>query len=100
MRYLIRWRCRRLHITRGHIASQDGTRHAPYYCWRLGSSDRLNPTLPVRAAKDIVVFRSGPLRSAPLQNPKDFGLGHCYQIPLRCRRSEPWFLAATSPGLY
>jgi hypothetical protein len=33
----------------------------------------------VRAAKDIVVFRSGPLRSAPLQNPKDFGFGQCYE---------------------
>jgi hypothetical protein len=50
----------------------------------------------MRAAKDIVVFRSGPLRSAPLQNPKDFGFGRCYQTSPRCRRCEPEFLAASS----
>jgi hypothetical protein len=46
------------------------------------------PTPPVRAAKDIVVFRSGPLRSAPQQNPKDFGCAFGNQtappmLPLR-----------------
>jgi len=35
----------------------------------------------VRAAKDIVVFRFGPLRSAPLQNPKDFGFADGDPMP-------------------
>jgi hypothetical protein len=67
----------------------------------LGISNHLTsqPTLLVRAAKDIVVFRSGPLRSAPLQNPKDFGFAFGDYTSLRCHRCEPSFLAVTSQVL-
>jgi hypothetical protein len=34
---------------------------------------RIDPTLPVRAARDFGVFCSRPLRSAPAQNPKGCG---------------------------
>jgi hypothetical protein len=54
-----------VHITRGHIASQDGTRHAPYYCWRLGSSDRLTRHYPCGPPKTLWFF--APARFALLR---------------------------------
>jgi len=54
------------------------------------------PQPSARAAKDFVPFRFGTNGGAPLQNPKDFGFAGGDPMPPRCRRCEPWFLAATS----
>src|ERR1039458_8738169 len=65
MGYLIRWQCRRLHITRGHITSQDGTHHAPCYCWRFGFADRLSRHYSCGPPKTLWFF--APARFALLR---------------------------------
>ena len=92
--YPIRWRCRRLHITRGHIAHQNlivpvspriSARLADCrHCTHRAGNQRLR------------VFRYGTNGSAPLQNSKPLVLSVAIQSPPRCRRCEPSFLAATS----
>jgi len=93
--YLSRLRCRRLHITRGHITCHNLTVRAPH---------------PIRALNRVTVGTatthacSQRLRvsccatndGAPLQNPKTFALPVAIRCRFRCRRFEPWFLAATS----
>jgi hypothetical protein len=45
----------------------------------------------VRAAKDFGVFRSGPLRSAPLQNPKDSGRALASRLRFDVAAANRWF---------
>ena len=68
--YLIRRQCRRLHITRGHIASRDGNRHAPYYCWRFGFADRLSRHYPCGPPKTLWFFASARFALLRCKTPK------------------------------
>jgi hypothetical protein len=71
--YPRRWRCRRLHITRGHIAHPNLTVRVPH---RIRVQDRLNAgNAPTHAGSQrLRVFRFGTDGGAPLQNPKTLAL--------------------------
>jgi hypothetical protein len=88
--YMTRFRCRRLHVTRGHIASQDGTRHAPYYCWRFGFADRLSRHYQCGPPKTLWFFASARFALLRCKTPKTLA------VPLAIRpRSD---VAAASRG--
>ena len=96
--YPIRWRCRRLHITRGHIAQQYLTARVPH-CIRARHRLTADSATTRAGSQRLRVFRSRTNGSAPLQNPKTLALPVAIRCRQRCRRCEPWFLAATSPRI-
>ena len=70
--YLIRWRCRRLYITRGHIAHQHLIVPVSHrICARLADC---RPRNYRTGSQRLRVFRCGTNDSAPLQNSKPLAL--------------------------
>ena len=94
MGYLIRWRCRRLHITRGHIAHQNLIVPVSHrICARLADCRHRNYPLGQSKTSCFSLRHERRCSAAKLE---DIGLASGDPIPQRCRRCEPWFLAATS----
>jgi len=86
--YPIRWRCRRLHITRGHIAQQYLTGCVPH-CIRARHRLTAGTATTRAGSQRLRVFRCGTNGSAALQNPKTLAWPVTIRCRQRCRRCEP-----------
>ena len=81
---------------RGHIVCHNLTVRAPH---RIGARNRLTAgTATTRAGSQrLRVFSLRHKQRCSAAKPEDIGFAGGEPIPCRCRRCEPWFLAATSP---
>jgi len=88
MGYLIRWRCRRLHITRGHIAHQEPTVCAPH---RIRARNRLTAGTATTCAggQRLQFFSLRHKRPCSAAKPEDLVLAGGDPTPPRCPRCEP-----------